>query len=237
MALFGDLEHHTLTDLARVLKSQTGTLFFHEAYQGRTLELTLVQGEVHALYLDGFPVQEPARVRDILRELHGQGRGAFEFQRRTFPATAPGFSAPALVDLLREFSEAFIPVDQLPHPETRFLAAEAPSVPASLAAEWALLQPHLVAGASASELCTRVGRPQRDVQVMLHRLRAVDLIAPYRSRAAHPQLAHSAEVFQGPAALAAAPLGQSPVAAPPASAPLMRRLLGALRRLAGAART
>ena len=65
---------------------QTGSLFFHQAYQGRTVELTLMQGWLRALYLDGFPVQEPARVREVLGELRIQRQGAFEFQRQEFGA-------------------------------------------------------------------------------------------------------------------------------------------------------
>lgn len=230
MALFGDLEHHALTDLAKVLRPQTGALFFHEAYQGRTLELTLMQGQLRALYVDGFPVPEQSQVREILRELHAQGRGAFEFQRRDFPVTTPSFYDLPLGELLQAFATASIPADQLPHPETRFVAvAVAPPVPASLAEIWTLLHPHLTTGASALELAARVGRPERDVLVMLHHLRAVDLIAPLR--AAPPQVVR-------PAALAVVdPIVEefAPSATPPA--PLVHRLLGALRRLTGTAKT
>ena len=38
---------HALTDLVKVLRPQSGTLFFHSAYRGRTLELTLLRGHLH----------------------------------------------------------------------------------------------------------------------------------------------------------------------------------------------
>ncbi|MFC5849339.1 hypothetical protein [Deinococcus petrolearius] len=229
MALFGDLEHHALTDLARVLKSQTGTLYFHEAYQRRTLELTLRKGDLRAMYLDGFPVQTSEQVRDILRQLHSQGRGAFEFQRRDFPANVPGFYDLPLVELLQDFTEASIPPDQLPHPETRFLpVTPEPTVPPSLADTWLLLQPHLASGASASELAKQVGRSEREVLGMLHRLRAVDLVAPQRA---------ATQQVTAPVAVAATVDGSAPVATPSAPAALVHRLLGALRRLTGTART
>ncbi|GAA5514001.1 hypothetical protein Dcar01_02750 [Deinococcus carri] len=231
MALFGDLEHHALTDLARVLKPQTGTLFFHEAYQGHTLELTLTHGQLRALYVDGFLVREQAQVRNILRELHLQGRGAFEFQREDFPEPLPSSYVLPLVETLQEFAGASIPLDQLPHPDTRFLPAPGRlAVPPSLAAAWALFQPHLAQGASAAELARQVGQTERDVQVALHRLRAVDLIAPLRAARPQPvsvslalETPHTADVF--------------PASPSPATAPLVHRLLGALRRLAGTSRS
>lgn len=246
MALFGDLEHHTLTDLAKVLRSQTGTLFFHEAYQHRTLELTLVQGQVHALYLDGFPVRGAAQVRDILQELQAQGRGAFEFQRREFPAAAPRLYALDLGTLLQGGREAFIPADHLPHPDTRFvLNPGAQPVPPALAEGWALLRPHLggEAGASASELARYVGRPEADLLVTLHRLRALDLIAPQRAAAPsrHSQGPAPSPQPPGPALEAPTPDGAGAAASalltPAAPVALVQRLLGALKRLGGGART
>lgn len=235
MALFGDLEHHALTDLARVLKSQTGSLFFHQAYQGRTVELTLMQGWLRALYLDGFPVQEPARVREVLGELRIQRQGAFEFQRQEFGAGTAILYALPLLDLLQEFTEAFIPRDQLPHPDTRFVALDpAPGVPPSLEAAWAALGPHLASGTSASELAGRVGQAEQDVLVMLHRLRAVDLIAPLRAAAQLPATSPQVAQLQSGTPAPTAPYAASEAAAP--SQPLVRRLLGALRRLTGKAR-
>lgn len=229
MALFGDLEHHALTDLARVLKSQTGSLFFHQAYQGHTVELTLMQGWLRALYLDGFPVHEPARAHEVLGELRAQGRGAFEFQRREFGAGTALFYALPLLELLQEFGEGSMSSGQLPHPDTRFaVSTPAPSVPPSLEAVWVLLAPHLVSGASASELAGRVGRAEQEVLVMLHRLRAVDLIAPQRAVAQ----------LRGVVPLQAGPTGDGDMPTDPTSStqPLVRRLLGALRRLTGTAR-
>ncbi|WP_019586627.1 hypothetical protein [Deinococcus apachensis] len=220
MALFGDLEHHALTDLVRVLRAQSGTLFFHEAYQRRTVELTLAQGRLRAMYLDGFPIQEQTQVRGILSQLQAQGRGAFEFQRRD-PSQVPGLYDLPLGELLEAPNEAAIPADQLPHPETRFVPARAAqAVPPSLAADWALLRPLLTFGASGAELARRVGRPEREILAVLHRLRAADLIAPQRA-AAQAQAGTTPE---------------SVPAAPPA-APLVQRLLGALRRLSGRAVT
>ncbi|MBB5234633.1 hypothetical protein [Deinococcus budaensis] len=226
MALFGDLEHHALTDLAKVLRSQTGTLFFHEAYQSRTLELLLIRGHLRAAYLDGFPVQQPAQVRDILRELRAQGRGAFEFQKRDFPAAAPHFYDLRLAELLEASAELLVPPDQLPHPDTRFVpTAAALPVPASLEGAWSLLAPHLLAGASGAELAARVARPEAEVLATLHRLRAADLIAPQRA---------AAPVAAPLTAASPPPTPGMDGSAPAASAPLVQRLLGALRRLTGA---
>lgn len=218
MALFGDLQDHALTDLLKVLAVQTGTLYFHEAYQGRTLELTVTRGQLRALYLDGFPVMDGGRARDILRDLGAQGRGAFEFQRREHAAGALLFYDLPLAGVLD--TEVAIAPEHLPHAETRFVAVPGtPPVPAPLAGTWAVLRPALETGASAADLTRQVGWSELDLRAALHRLRAADLVTPLRAAA-----------VPGPVAAAeAAP-------APAVSAPLVQRLLGALRRLGGGAR-
>ncbi|MCP2014476.1 hypothetical protein L1280_001627 [Deinococcus sp. HSC-46F16] len=218
MALFGDLQDHALGDLLKVLAVQTGTLYFHEAYQGRTLELILTRGQLRALYLDGFPVMEGERARDILRELGAQGRGAFEFQRREHaPGTLTFYDLP-LSGMLD--TDAAVAPEHLPHADTRFgTVPGSPPVPAPLAGTWAVLRPALHTGASAAELSRQVGWSEDDVRAALHRLRSAGLVAPLRAAA-----------VPGPvAAVSAAPV-------PAVSAPLVQRLLGALRRLGGGAR-
>ncbi|MEF2280416.1 hypothetical protein V3W47_19150 [Deinococcus sp. YIM 134068] len=216
MALFGDLEHHALADLAKVLHARTGTLFLHEAYERRTLELTLREGRLQAMYMDGFPLREVAQVRDILSHLQARGRGAFEFQQRDGADARTAFYDLPLRELVQVSSQGSVAQDVLPHPDTRFrLTGLTQAVPPSLTGVWTLLRPHLIAGASATQLAERVGRPQQDVLFMLHALRAAELIAPQRA-------AGESE--------AATPV---PAATLPAPAPLLGRLLGALRRLTG----
>lgn len=232
MAIFGDLEHHTLTDLFKVLSAQAGTLFFHQAYQGRTVEMVLEHGQLHALYVDGFPVHDAAQAQAIVHHLHAQGHGAFEFQRR---AASPGAGARPgarlytlpLLELLQDALAKAIPADQLPHPETRFVVQHSGAqVPVSLTLGWQLLAPYLQTGASAAELAGLTGQPEAEVQALLYRLRAVDLITPVRT------------VNLGAARQPAQPEWTTPLhpqdaPAPAAPAPLLRRLLGALRRLTG----
>ncbi|WP_104992502.1 hypothetical protein [Deinococcus sp. NW-56] len=219
MALFGNLQDHALTDLLKVLAVQTGTLYFHEAYHSRTLELTVTRGQLRALYLDGFPVMDSERAREILRELAAQGRGAFEFQRREQAAGALLFYDLPLAGVLE--AETEVAPEHLPHAETRFVAVSGTlPVPAPLAGAWAVLRPALETGASAAELSRQVGWSEQDVQTALYRLRGASLVTPLRAAAAPA----------GPVAtLEAAPV-------PAVSAPLVQRLLGALRRLGGGAR-
>ncbi|MBB5235877.1 DUF4388 domain-containing protein [Deinococcus budaensis] len=228
MALFGDLEHHALSDLVRVLASQTGTLYFHEAYQGRTLELGLQAGRLRAMYLDGFPVETPEQARAVLREVQSARRGAFEFQRRVTPAASPTLYDLPLTELLQD---AAIPADQWPHPDTRFEVVPGPGVvPSALSDAWSVLQPQLLAGASGAELARRVGWAEADVLLALHRLRAAGAVAPQRAAPAPAGLAVSALSTGHEAGAAMAPSSS----ASGASAPLVQRLLGALRRLTGA---
>lgn len=230
MALFGDLEHHALSDLVRVLASQTGTLYFHEAYQGRTLELSLQGGRLRAMYLDGFPVGTPTRAQELLREVQAGRRGAFEFQRRDGPALVPGHYDLPLADLLQD-EDAAVPAEQLPHPDTRFGAVQgAGAVPSALSGTWAVLQPQLAFGASGSELARQVGWAEADVLAALHRLRAAGVVAPLRASPppAMTELDTPAAPGNGAGTGAGVPLPGVP------SAPLVQRLLGALRRLTGA---
>ena len=210
MTLFGDLQHHAIADLLKVLKAQHGTLYFHQAYQGRTLELTLTSGSLRALYIDGFPVRDESEARTILRQL--PARGAFEFQKQAAATTDPGFYAVNLQALLPGPAQA-VPAEQLPHPDTRFQASGAGQpAPAGLQGGWQQVAPHRQEGRSAAELAQLTGQAVPDLQVTLHHLRAAGLITPYR--AAPPP--------------AAAPVRPGPAAPAPA---LVQRLLGALRRL------
>lgn len=213
MAIFGNLEHHSLTDLSRMLGGQIGSLHLYEAVQGKTLELFVVQGQVCAAYLDGFPLDERG-VRDAMSALGAQPRGEYEFQPRTKIPT-PGFVAFALLELAQmDGWQAAVPEDQLPHPQTRFVASVGVTAPASLAATWRRVEPFLVRGSNALELSTHLNHALRPTQETLHHLRAVGLIAPLRSGAG-------------------AGAAVSPTAVPAAPA-LVQRLLGALRRFAGA---
>jgi len=223
MALFGDLKDHALTDLAKVLKPQSGTLFFHQAYQNRTVELNLSRGQVLSLYLDGFPVFDQIQVRHIIQHLRTQGQGAFEFQPQPLSAKASGFHDLTLADLLQASDQAVLP-SQLPHPDTRFmLSGSSVTVPAAAAEIWALLKPHLESGASSAELSVQVGRPEDEVQRMLYRLRALELVTPQRAGLRGTGHRH-----------ADAPMIPNE---PFVSPPLVHRFLSALRRLTGAPKT
>ncbi|WP_026298678.1 DUF4388 domain-containing protein [Deinococcus aquatilis] len=220
MALFGDLKDHLLTDLAKILKSQSGTLFLHQAYQHRTIELNLSRGQVLSLYLDGFPVLDQAQVREILQHLQTQREGAFEFQPRPLSVISSGFHDLTLIDLLQTSRDQAVLPSQLPHPDTRFMFSGLPvAVPAIVEEIWALLKPHLESGASSAELSVLVGRSEDEMQRMLYQLRALELVTPQR---------------------AGAPTGHrnadAPVV-PSVSPPLVHRFLSALRRLTGTART
>lgn len=260
MAIYGDLETHAFTDVMRVLRNQAGTLFLHMAYQGKTLELLLNRGQLLGLYIDGFPVQNPEQLQEIFHTLTHQGRGRFEFQ--------PGQTRNQMFDvpidpLVRQVtSVGFIPLDQLPHPETRFTVGRAAEVPVSLQGRWGQVAPLLAGGVSARALMDTLGLTEREARQLLYQLRAVDLImpvragqpapvaAPVQARASAPYAAPEAVPGAVPAALAALGLDElvpsGPAAAPvsvaqpasggPVERPVLQKLLGALRRFVGGAR-
>lgn len=242
MALFGDLRHHALADLANVLHTRTGTLVFRSSYQGHTLELVLKTGQLHAIYVDGIPVETLPEARDILKRLHAQGHGAFEFRTQKLLMDDVRFYDEPFARLVSEIAEPSVADHQLPHPETRFIRTLNPAhVPAALTPIWTILKSHLTSGRSAAELSVRLGLPQHEILLALYRLRALDVIAP--QRAAIPS---SAPTTFTPAPTIpavrppAVPQGQGiftvddivPVIPVPAPRPLVQRLLGALRRFA-----
>ena len=207
MAIYGDFEYHAFNDIMKVLQRHTGVLFMRTALAGRSVELHLQQGTLQAIFIDGFPVSEPLRVRDTVAQLVNGARGEYSFEAGP---TEYHFALP-MNELIREaLSGSAIPEQQLPHPDTRFEivpAARSVALPEALRASWASLSPLLQHGASATDLSgqLRVGLPEARAE--LYRLRAAGLIAPQRAAA------------------------QAQVSAQPAGP--VRRLLSALRRLTG----
>lgn len=233
MALFGDLQHHALTDLAKVLQARTGTLVFRSALQDRTLELVLKTGQLRALYVNGVPTLDLLGARDVLQQLHDQGHGTFEFRLQNLVQSNIHFYDEALITLVNEIVTPGVTDHLLPHPETRFLRTLKPvQVPATLMPLWTRIKPQLIVSRSAAELAARLDLPQHDVLVTLARLRALDLITP--QRAAAPSTASTAHPAAGPQSQGLFTVDDLvPITLPPTSPtprPLVQRLLGALRR-------
>lgn len=207
MAIYGDFEYHAFNDIIKVLQRHSGVLFMRTALAGRSVELHLRQGTLQAVFVDGFPVNEPLRVRDTVRQLVSGARGEYSFEAGP---TEYQFALP-MNELIREaLSGSAIPDQQLPHQDTRFevvASAQSMPLPESLRASWASLSPLLRGGASASDLASQLRVSLPEARAELYRLRAAGLIAPQRAAA------------------------QAQVSAQPAGP--VRRLLSALRRLTG----
>lgn len=209
MAIYGDFEYHAFNDIIKVLQRHAGVLFMRTALGGRSVELHLQQGTLHAVFIDGFPVNEPLRVRDTVRHLVSGARGEYSFEAG---AINHHLSIP-MNDLIREvLSSSDIPEQQLPHQDTRFEvvgSAHAVQVPDALRASWNSLSPLLRTGASANDISSQLRVSLPEARAALYRLRAAGLITPQR------------------AAAAAQAQGTAQPAGP------VRRLLNALRRLTG----
>lgn len=207
MAIYGDFEYHAFNDIIKVLQRHSGVLFMRTALAGRSVELHLRQGTLQAVFVDGFPVNEPLRVRDTVRQLVSGARGEYSFEAGP---TEYQFALP-MNELIREaLSGSAIPEQQLPHQDTRFevvASAQSMPLPESLRASWASLSPLLRGGASASDLASQLRVSLPEARAELYRLRAAGLIAPQRAAA------------------------QAQASAQPAGP--VRRLLNALRRLTG----
>ncbi|GGI77135.1 DUF4388 domain-containing protein [Deinococcus wulumuqiensis] len=207
MAIYGDFEYHAFNDIIKVLQRHSGVLFMRTALAGRSVELHLRQGTLQAVFVDGFPVNEPLRVRDTVRQLVSGARGEYSFEAGP---TEYQLALP-MNELIREaLSGSAIPDQQLPHQDTRFevvASAQSMPLPESLRASWASLSPLLRGGASASDLASQLRVSLPEARAELYRFRAAGLIAPQRAAA------------------------QAQASAQPAGP--VRRLLSALRRLTG----
>lgn len=121
-----------------------------------------------------------------------------------------------------------------PPPRHPLPVAGPAAVPGALQATWTDLAPHLRVGASATELSRATGRTIQDLQISLYHLRAAALIGPVRSA---ESLTPPTTQANGQAERQAGHMTDPAPAAQPtltASAPIINRLLGALRRLTGA---
>lgn len=217
MAIFGDFQDHALTDLLKVIGSRSGALFLHSAYHRRTIELSVQQGHIEAVYLDGFPVASDPQRHDIFHTLVVQREGTFEFKEH--PQPQPRSPITTLnASLQAVAATALVPEEQLPHAETVYVLHNVQAaVPSSLADSWNELRPLLADGGSARQLAARTPHDEQHLRWLFYQFRASDLIASKRT---------------------AAPPDAAPAPASPSPAPqLIHRLLGALRRFRGASGT
>lgn len=231
MAIYGDFEYHAFSDIIKVLQRHTGVLFMRTALEGRSVEMHLRDGMLNAVFIDGFPVNEPLRVRDTIRTLVNSARGEYSFAAGNINhhMTVP------IMDLIRDvLSTADIPEQQLPHQDTRFEWQNANTymqVPDSLRASWASVSPLIRTGGSATDLSNHLRISLPEARVVLYRLRAAGLISPVRAAGvfnAHSHEPAPAATYQG--------YGSPPAPAAPAqpeNVGPVRRLLNALRRLTG----
>lgn len=219
LAIYGDFEYHTFSDIIKVLQRHTGVLFMRTALSGRSVELHLQRGTLHAVFIDGFPVHEPLRVRDTIRSLVTSANGEYSFDA----GDISHYFALPIRDIIREvMSTADIPEQQLPHEETRFEVQEGAAhqtVPESLRASWGSIAPVLKNGASAIDVSSQLRISLQEARVTLYRLRTAGLIAPKRAAGIPSFLGGQ----QSSTASEASPQKSGPV----------RRLLSALRRLVG----
>lgn len=228
MAIFGDLDHLPFIDLTRVLAHQTGTLFLRTAFAGRSVELHLDRTELRGLYLDGFPINEPGRMQDVLHGLTTSATGTFEFQPAELTSLTPHLKL-TLSELLEPHGGTAVPEAQLPHADTRFMPAELPPTPpAHLTASWQRVRPRLEAGASPADVAHQLHLSELQGRELFSRLRTAGLIVPVRAnmparptgRMLEPDVHLAASVPERPAAPEAGPV---------------RRLLNALRRFTAVA--
>jgi|GEM_PF-148152 len=207
MAIFGNLNHMSLSDLLPFLSSQQGALeiFNLERHPGVTIYFD--EGMLTCLYL-GNKEADALLARSIVGEILGARKGAFEFLPQARPRRCSqllNMRVDRLLVSVTTTQDEFAQMrEQLPHPKTVFRITEQAAPQDSRISDfWQKARSHLQAGASSEQLAGDLGMPLDHVRFYLHRLRQLRAVKPVRVR---------------------------PKAAAPSSRSTASRLLGALKR-------
>ncbi|MFC6592847.1 hypothetical protein ACFP81_13140 [Deinococcus lacus] len=197
------------------------------------MELHLHQGELRALFMDGFPVREALRVQDVLRQLMKAASGRYEFEAAAPDQLTNHFSLPLNTALRGLVEDARIDEAQLPHVQTVFEVQPRAedlvgSLPATLQGSWPLLrQVFQTGGGNAAQVSERLHISVEEARLMLFQLRAAGIVVPVRAAG------NVAETVQVSAPTQGGQVTAPSIPAPaPATSPV-GRFLNALRRLTG----
>ncbi|WP_188961512.1 hypothetical protein [Deinococcus aquiradiocola] len=167
----------SLTDVLRIARSKTGTLYLYSALGGRSIELALHNNHLLSLYIDGFAVQDRDRATHTVLQLLSDAHGKFSFEDLARDRLARHYLLPLFPLLQQAAVQHVVPDVNLPHPQTMFrLRPGSPEVPAGLATMWQQASPHLKHVTNAELLSQILSVPQHDAQVMMYQLRSAALI-------------------------------------------------------------
>ena len=186
MAIFGSLNHMSLSDLLPLLSTRDGALEVFNLERHPRVTLYFRGGRLQCLYLAGRPA-DPLVARSAISALVSARRGSFEFVPGATPPRCPQPLAWALDHLLLATvtvqDEITALKRQLPHPETIFRrAGNGTPGDERLADFWARAYEPLATGASARALAARLGMPLEQVQYYLLKLRQSGHVQPLRVR-------------------------------------------------------
>jgi hypothetical protein len=210
VAVFGNLEHISLSDLLPMLASQEGALEIFNVPGHPNTTLYVRQGTLCCLHVAGKPV-EALQVRSVIGKLMQARRGGFEFLPGAKPrgqSKVVGIPIQSLLVSAATFNDELSEVrDLLPHPDTMFRLVRLEPVDERRMADFLdHARALLITGASARELAARVHVSLDDARLYLHKLRQMGMALPVRTRTE---------------------------ALPPVRKGLAQRLLGALRERFG----
>ncbi len=186
MAIFGNLNHMSLSDLLPFLSSQQGALeiFNLERHPGVTMYFN--EGMLTCLYL-GNKEADALLARSIVGEILGARKGAFEFLPQARPRRCSqllNMRVDRLLVSVTTTQDEFAQVrEQLPHPKTVFkIAGQTAPQDSRISDFWQKARSHLQAGASSEQLAGDLGMPLDHVRFYLHRLRQLRAVEPVRAR-------------------------------------------------------
>ena len=187
MAIFGNLNQMSLSDLLPLLAVQDGALEVFNLEQHPRVTLYFQRGLLQCLHIGSRPA-DPLQARSTVSRLVNAGRGSFEFVPGAVPrrCTQPlGWPLDRLLLATVTVQDEIGELErQLPHPETIFaLVRQADPEDGRLTDFWKRSRDLLEQGASAKELAAKLGMPLDHAQYYLLKLRQLGLLQPVRKRA------------------------------------------------------
>ncbi|VVM04777.1 DUF4388 domain-containing protein [Methylacidimicrobium tartarophylax] len=236
MPLSGDLSELPFPEILRLLRDRNGKLQITDKATGERFSFSLSAGKlVSASEADG-PIPDTLALHSAIQRLSTNERASFVFQEGSAGMGEPlgGLSIPLDQILLSSLAAIRSPervAAHLPHPGTRFRAAEqtTPWLTEDLLAFWVSAERFLRSGVCASDIVATLGIPLPHVQLELFKLRVLGVIVPLHAPSHTvspappgdapplPQLPPSPPAPSAPEPTAAPP--PEPVVAPEAALP------------------
>ncbi|WP_018290642.1 DUF4388 domain-containing protein [Verrucomicrobium sp. 3C] len=185
MPLSGDLSELPFPEILRLLRDRNGKLQITDKATGERFSFSLSAGKLVSASEAGRLISDMLALHSAIQRLSTNERASFVFQEqsRGFGELLGGLSIPLdqiLLSSLAAIRSTERLAAHLPHPGTRFRAAEqgTPWLTEDLLAFWVSAERFLRSGVCASDIVAALGIPLPHVQFELFKLRVLGVIVP-----------------------------------------------------------